>query len=238
MGVGAQLRAARLERKLSLSELARLAQLSKGFISQVENGTSSPSLRSLRLLTDALNLSPGTLLEAAGEVSAGDLLQPREVESMSGSPGSLHIFGLPAGQGLTSVPVRTGGHGTAALISIPVGGAAFGGTTGGIGLGTASCAVLRGSVRIVQGKQTLVATQGEVATFAPGHGYRLTCASGAEASIFLSLPAGCQPPALLAAPVVQTEYPRFAIGTGPFKLVEMRAARLASVRQSGREQGP
>ncbi|WP_426959555.1 cupin domain-containing protein [Muricoccus radiodurans] len=59
--LGAQLRALRKARGLSLQELAASASLSVGLISQVERGLSSPSVKTLRALADALGVTVGWL---------------------------------------------------------------------------------------------------------------------------------------------------------------------------------
>jgi transcriptional regulator with XRE-family HTH domain len=63
--VGQRLRALRQERRLSLEKVAAITGLSIGFISQVERGLSSPSLRVLALLADTLKTGIGGLFEAA-----------------------------------------------------------------------------------------------------------------------------------------------------------------------------
>src|SRR4051812_7975264 len=61
--VGQRLRALRQERRLSLEKVASSTGLSIGFISQVERGMSSPSLRVLALLADTLQIGIGGLFE-------------------------------------------------------------------------------------------------------------------------------------------------------------------------------
>lgn len=61
--VGQRLRALRQERRLSLEKVAASTGLSIGFISQVERGLSSPSLRVLALLADTLQTGIGGLFE-------------------------------------------------------------------------------------------------------------------------------------------------------------------------------
>lgn len=54
--LGMRVKARRLERALSLNQLAELSGLSVGMLSQIERGLSSPSLRSLRLVAVALGV--------------------------------------------------------------------------------------------------------------------------------------------------------------------------------------
>ncbi|MCO5082686.1 MAG: cupin domain-containing protein [Rhizobiaceae bacterium] len=56
--LGLQLRTLRKAAKLSMSELAQKANLSVGMISQIERGVASPSIRSLRQISDALGVAP------------------------------------------------------------------------------------------------------------------------------------------------------------------------------------
>lgn len=63
--VGRRLRALRQARSLSLETVAARTGLSIGFVSQVERGLSSPSLRVLALLADTLQTGIGGLFEGA-----------------------------------------------------------------------------------------------------------------------------------------------------------------------------
>lgn len=56
--LGLQLRTLRKAAKLSMTELANKAGLSIGMISQIERGVASPSIRSLRQISDALGVAP------------------------------------------------------------------------------------------------------------------------------------------------------------------------------------
>ena len=52
--------------KLSLRELAALTDVSNAYLSQLERGLHAPSIRVLKSLADAFNISAETLLEQAG----------------------------------------------------------------------------------------------------------------------------------------------------------------------------
>jgi transcriptional regulator with XRE-family HTH domain len=52
--------------KLSLRELAARTEVSNAYLSQLERGLHAPSIRVLRSLADAFNLSAETMLEQAG----------------------------------------------------------------------------------------------------------------------------------------------------------------------------
>ena len=54
--------------KLSLRDLADRTELSNAYLSQIERGLHAPSVRVLKSLADAFNLSAETMLEQAGLV--------------------------------------------------------------------------------------------------------------------------------------------------------------------------
>jgi transcriptional regulator with XRE-family HTH domain len=67
--LGGFIRAQRQMANLSLRQLSVLAKVSNPYLSQVERGLHEPSVRVLRSIADALNLSAGTLFEQAGLIS-------------------------------------------------------------------------------------------------------------------------------------------------------------------------
>ncbi|WP_207791971.1 helix-turn-helix domain-containing protein [Siccirubricoccus phaeus] len=64
--VGERVRQLRRHRELSLQQVAQRAELSVGFLSQIERGLSSPSLRDLIRVAAALEADLGMLFEGAG----------------------------------------------------------------------------------------------------------------------------------------------------------------------------
>lgn len=64
--LGARIRQQRKRAGLSLRQLAELTSLSNPYLSQIERGLHEPSVRVLRAISDALNLSAETLLAEAG----------------------------------------------------------------------------------------------------------------------------------------------------------------------------
>jgi transcriptional regulator with XRE-family HTH domain len=64
--LGSFIRSQRKLANLSLRQLAELTSLSNPYLSQIERGLHQPSVRVLRLLADALNVSAETLLAEAG----------------------------------------------------------------------------------------------------------------------------------------------------------------------------
>lgn len=68
--LGAFIRQRRKQANLSLRQLAELTSLSNPYLSQIERGLHQPSVRVLRAISDALNLSAETLLAQAGLIDA------------------------------------------------------------------------------------------------------------------------------------------------------------------------
>jgi transcriptional regulator with XRE-family HTH domain len=68
--LGAFIRAQRQLANLSLRQLADRTSLSNPYLSQIERGLHEPSVRVLKAISDALNLSAETLLAQAGLVDA------------------------------------------------------------------------------------------------------------------------------------------------------------------------
>jgi transcriptional regulator with XRE-family HTH domain len=68
--LGAFIRAQRKMANLSLRQLAELTSLSNPYLSQIERGLHQPSVRVLKAISDALNVSAETLLTQAGLIDA------------------------------------------------------------------------------------------------------------------------------------------------------------------------
>ena len=68
--LGAFIRDQRKRANLSLRQLAEMTSLSNPYLSQVERGLHQPSVRVLKAISDALNLSAETLLAQAGLIDA------------------------------------------------------------------------------------------------------------------------------------------------------------------------
>jgi len=68
--LGAFIRAQRKMANLSLRQLADLTSLSNPYLSQVERGLHQPSVRVLKALSDALNVSAETLMTQAGLIDS------------------------------------------------------------------------------------------------------------------------------------------------------------------------
>lgn len=82
--LGAFIRSTRKNANLSLRQLAEMTRLSNPYLSQVERGLHQPSVRVIRLISDALNVSTETLLVQAGLLHAtepGDDADPQAAVS-------------------------------------------------------------------------------------------------------------------------------------------------------------
>jgi transcriptional regulator with XRE-family HTH domain len=64
--LGSFIRSQRKHANLSLRQLAERTRLSNPYLSQIERGLHQPSVRVIRLIADALNVSVETLLTQAG----------------------------------------------------------------------------------------------------------------------------------------------------------------------------
>ena len=76
--LGSFIRSRRKLANLSLRQLAERTRLSNPYLSQIERGLHQPSVRVIRLIADALNVSAETLLIQAGLLQGdgwGDLIQ-------------------------------------------------------------------------------------------------------------------------------------------------------------------
>ncbi len=79
--LGAFIRSKRKLANLSLRQLAERTKLSNPYLSQIERGLHQPSVRVIRLISDALNVSTETLLAQAGLLHR---------ESASSGPAQIH----------------------------------------------------------------------------------------------------------------------------------------------------
>ncbi len=82
---GAYIRSQRKLANLTLRQLAELTSVSNPYLSELERGMHQPSVRVLRQLSDALNVSAEMLLSKAGLIDASD----RGEAGPSGSSGGV-----------------------------------------------------------------------------------------------------------------------------------------------------
>ena len=76
--LGAFIREQRKKANLSLRQLAELTSLSNPYLSQVERGLHQPSVRVLKAISDALNLSAESLMAQGGLIDAMTSTTPAE----------------------------------------------------------------------------------------------------------------------------------------------------------------
>ncbi len=81
--LGAFIRTRRKSADLTLRQLAEKTRLSNPYLSQIERGLHQPSVRVIRLISDALNISAETLLIQAGLLHAADPAAPPPLETVS-----------------------------------------------------------------------------------------------------------------------------------------------------------
>ena len=79
--LGGFIKAQRQVANLSLREMARLTDVSNAYLSQIERGLHQPSVRVLRSLADALNVSAETLLAQAGLIDEDERTVAEEPQS-------------------------------------------------------------------------------------------------------------------------------------------------------------
>ena len=106
--LGAFLRNRRKLARLSLRQLAETTSLSNAYLSQLERGLHLPSVRVLKLLSEALNVSAETLLAQAGLLDLGP--SGDGAAAADGPPGSV--------ESAISADERLAGEQKAALIVI------------------------------------------------------------------------------------------------------------------------
>lgn len=83
--LGSFIRARRQQAELTLRELSERANVSNPYLSQIERGLHEPSVRVLKAIAGALEVSGESLLRQAGlldpDVEEADLLRPSSVEA-------------------------------------------------------------------------------------------------------------------------------------------------------------
>ena len=79
--LGRFIRSQRQMANLSLRQLSALTQVSNPYLSQVERGLHEPSVRVLRSIAEALNVSAETLFQHAGLVADGGRTDTHSTEA-------------------------------------------------------------------------------------------------------------------------------------------------------------
>jgi transcriptional regulator with XRE-family HTH domain len=79
--LGGFIRMQRQMANLSLRQLSALTEISNPYLSQVERGLHEPSIRVLKSIADALNVSAEILFEQAGLITSPEKLSDEATES-------------------------------------------------------------------------------------------------------------------------------------------------------------
>jgi transcriptional regulator with XRE-family HTH domain len=215
--LGARIRAARQAQSISLSALGAKTGLSKGFLSQVENGASTPSISSVRKLSQALEIPLSTLLEDA----------PASDESVNHATSAIQVSGaelvssaqryLPT---VTAVPV------SAAYFEFTPGERLEHSAEGLPGTDQTAAVLVEGAVQLSVAGHSVLVGPGEMVTFSSSDHFVLRCSSE-SAKVLLLMPEGSKMPCVVRAEAASrpTSQPPLPQPTGPYRLVEMRAAR-------------
>ena len=111
--LGAFIKEQRKRANLSLRQLAELTSLSNPYLSQVERGLHQPSVRVLKAISDALNLSAETMLAQAGLIDAMATVTDAKTDATVGEPKD-----LPDTEDAIRADPRLGDEQKAALIAV------------------------------------------------------------------------------------------------------------------------
>jgi transcriptional regulator with XRE-family HTH domain len=79
--LGGFIRAQRQVANLSLRQLSAMTEISNPYLSQIERGLHEPSIRVLKSIADALNVSSEILFEQAGLINGAEKLGDEATES-------------------------------------------------------------------------------------------------------------------------------------------------------------
>ena len=213
MRFGKKLQMLRSDQGLTLTGLAAASGLTKGFISQLESGRSSPSLASLTRLAEALDTTPADLLAESTVDKLPVIDKPQAYRSVSlrssvaeitfvGRAGNTSYFVATLDVGSCLVSPHAG-HGSAAK---------------------AFLTIRHGLVRLRQEGTELSLSDGDLATWDAASAYVVENNAVGRVQILLCLPSSVEPPRLQAG--VRPVRPVAAAPVeGPFRLIAMRAQR-------------
>jgi transcriptional regulator with XRE-family HTH domain len=112
LSLGSFIRDQRKRANLSLRQLAELTHLSNPYLSQIERGLHQPSVRVLKAISDALNVSAETLLAQAGLIDAIAGLDQAKKTDAADPPGA------PDVEGAIRADARLGEDQKTALIAV------------------------------------------------------------------------------------------------------------------------
>jgi len=113
--LGAFIREQRKRANLSLRQLAELTSLSNPYLSQVERGLHQPSVRVLKAISDALNVSAETLMAQAGLI---DAMVPADKDAKADANAGGPQADVPGTEDAIRADKRLGDEQKAALIAV------------------------------------------------------------------------------------------------------------------------
>jgi transcriptional regulator with XRE-family HTH domain len=172
--LGERLRELRQSKGLTLKQLAERAEVSAGLLSQIENGTTDPSLATLRKLSEVFEEEIASLF-AEPNAPLVHVSRPGERKRISAPRGAIVYERLTPGRGDLEVLHAELAPGDTSS-SEPRGHAS-----------TECVVVLTGTVRIDVGDESYDLVAGEAITFDSRLPHRFTNASDAAASITVSV---------------------------------------------------
>jgi transcriptional regulator with XRE-family HTH domain len=114
--LGAFIREQRKRANLSLRQLAEMTSLSNPYLSQVERGLHQPSVRVLKALSDALNVSAETLMAQAGLIDA--IAGEKSASADGDQAGEPQLPEIPGTEDAINADPRLSGDQKAALIAV------------------------------------------------------------------------------------------------------------------------
>lgn len=155
MNLGAVLRRERKKRKLTLKVVSEKAGISQGFLSQIENDVSSPSVDTLVNLCSAIGVEAGDIIEQAKKQERLVIIRRSDWEDVDFPPSGFvtRRFISPENRRVIDssvLAIQPGG-------GIPV--------RKNIRNGQETLCVLEGSIELVQGDDTVELHQGDAVHF-------------------------------------------------------------------------
>jgi len=215
MVLGERVKKLRNQKGLTLRALAEASALTKGFISQLEAGQTSPSLASLKRLATALGTTASALIAEPGD-DVEPVVVPHRIYSGSHGYNEDARLKLVGRVGSATYYVATLDVDSRLVFS--------GGSADGTkGLAT----VRRGTVRVRQSGIDLNLSEGEIGVWNAASPYMIEVAFAHHAEVLFCLSSASTAPRLeTGAPgVLAARKIPAAVFDGPFRLVAMRAAR-------------
>ncbi len=155
MNLGPALRKARKRRNYTLKTVAEKAGISQGFLSQIENDVSSPSVDTLVNICNAIGVDPGKILEQAANRKTLVVIRRSEWRDVEFPPSGFvtrRFFSPENRKTIDSsvLIIRPGG-------TIPV--------RKGIRNAQETLCVLKGSIELVHGDETVEMQKGDAVHF-------------------------------------------------------------------------